>query len=99
MHRHRVQRPPFAIVFMWGIVESTRDVSPQNPTGLTIIPRRASAANSRKIEGFINSERFNSERRPGWILPLSTWRDEKIDDFDGATGMHHIAQTRARRDP
>ncbi len=29
------------------------------------------------IHGFIDNERFESSRRPGWILSHSTWRDEK----------------------
>ena len=29
------------------------------------------------IDGFIDNERFESTRRPGWILSHSTWRDEK----------------------
>jgi len=29
------------------------------------------------IVGFIDNERFESTRRPGWILSHSTWRDEK----------------------
>src|SRR3977135_2982239 len=29
------------------------------------------------IDGFIDNERFESARRPGWILSHSTWRDEK----------------------
>ena len=30
-----------------------------------------------RIDGFIDNERFESTRRPGWILSHSTWRDEK----------------------
>jgi heme-degrading monooxygenase HmoA len=29
------------------------------------------------IGGFIDNERFESKRREGWVLSLSTWRDEK----------------------
>jgi heme-degrading monooxygenase HmoA len=29
-----------------------------------------------RIDGFIDNERFQSSRRPGWILSHSTWRDE-----------------------
>ena len=29
------------------------------------------------VDGFIDNERFESQRRPGWILSHSTWRDEK----------------------
>jgi heme-degrading monooxygenase HmoA len=30
-----------------------------------------------RIDGFIDNERFESQTRPGWILSVSTWRDEK----------------------
>src|SRR6266576_5851667 len=30
-----------------------------------------------QIDGFIDNERFSSLRRKGWVLSLSTWRDEK----------------------
>ena len=30
-----------------------------------------------KIDGFIDNERFESKSREGWVLSLSTWRDEK----------------------
>jgi heme-degrading monooxygenase HmoA len=30
-----------------------------------------------KIDGFIENERFASKRREGWLVSLSTWRDEK----------------------
>jgi heme-degrading monooxygenase HmoA len=29
------------------------------------------------IDGFIDNDRFESKRRAGWIVSLSTWRDEK----------------------
>ena len=29
------------------------------------------------IEGFVDNERFESASRDGWVLSLSTWRDEK----------------------
>jgi len=29
------------------------------------------------IDGFVDNERFESQRRPGWVLSHSTWRDEK----------------------
>lgn len=39
-----------------------------------------------KIDGLVDNERFESKRRPGWILSHSTWRDEKSavrsDDSD-----------------
>ena len=30
-----------------------------------------------RVDGFVDNERFESKRRPGWILSHSTWRDEK----------------------
>lgn len=30
-----------------------------------------------KIDGFIANERFASQSRPGWLVSLSIWRDEK----------------------
>ena len=29
------------------------------------------------IDGFVDNERFQSKRRAGWVLSLSTWCDEK----------------------
>jgi heme-degrading monooxygenase HmoA len=49
-----------------------------------------------KIEGFVDNERFQSKRRPGWVLSLSSWRDEKSMVRWRATGVHHIAQKRGR---
>ena len=44
------------------------------------------------IDGFVDNERFESKRRPGWILSLSTWRDEKSMVRWRTTGIHHIIQ-------
>jgi heme-degrading monooxygenase HmoA len=30
-----------------------------------------------KVDGFIDNFRYGSKRRDGWLLSLSTWRDEK----------------------
>jgi heme-degrading monooxygenase HmoA len=49
-----------------------------------------------KIDGFVDNERFSSTRRPGWILSLSTWRDEKSIVRWRTTGVHHIAQKQGR---
>ena len=49
-----------------------------------------------KIDGFVDNERFQSKRRAGWVLSLSTWRDEKSMVRWRATGVHHIAQKRGR---
>ena len=32
-----------------------------------------------QIDGFVDNERFESLRRPGWLLSHSSWRDEKSD--------------------
>ncbi len=29
-----------------------------------------------QVDGFLDNRRFRSQRRPGWLLSLSTWRDE-----------------------
>jgi heme-degrading monooxygenase HmoA len=49
-----------------------------------------------KIDGFVDNERFRSTRRPGWVLSLSTWRDEKSIVRWRTTGVHHIAQKQGR---
>jgi heme-degrading monooxygenase HmoA len=49
-----------------------------------------------KIDGFVDNERFESRRRPGWILSLSTWRDEKSMVRWRTTGVHHVAQKQGR---
>ena len=49
-----------------------------------------------KIDGFVENERFESRRRPGWILSLSTWRDEKSMVRWRTTGVHHIIQKQGR---
>jgi heme-degrading monooxygenase HmoA len=45
-----------------------------------------------KVDGFVDNERFESKRRPGWILSLSTWRDEKSMVRWRTMGVHHIVQ-------
>jgi len=49
-----------------------------------------------KIDGFVDNERFESKRRPGWILSLSTWRDEKSMVRWRTTGLHHMIQKQGR---
>jgi heme-degrading monooxygenase HmoA len=49
-----------------------------------------------KIDGFIDNERFESSRRPGWILSHSTWRDEKAVVRWRTTAKHHETQQRGR---
>jgi len=49
-----------------------------------------------KIDGFIDNERFASRSRQGWILSLSTWRDEKAIIRWRTLELHHAAQARGR---
>ena len=48
------------------------------------------------IDGFIDNERFESKRRPGWMLSLSTWRDEKSVVRWRSEGEHHKIQHKGR---
>ena len=48
------------------------------------------------IDGFIDNERFESSRRPGWILSHSTWRDEKSVVSWRTVAKHHDTQQRGR---
>lgn len=48
------------------------------------------------IDGFIDNERFESQRREGWVLSLSTWRDEKSVVRWRSQGEHHAIQGRGR---
>jgi heme-degrading monooxygenase HmoA len=49
-----------------------------------------------KVEGFVDNERFESKRRPGWVLSHSTWRDEKSLVRWRTDGEHHGVQERGR---
>src|SRR5580704_17969087 len=48
------------------------------------------------IDGFIDNERFESKRRDGWVLSLSTWRDEKAVVRWRTQGDHHAVQEQGR---
>jgi heme-degrading monooxygenase HmoA len=48
------------------------------------------------IDGFIDNERFESKRREGWVLSLSTWRDEKAVVRWRSQGEHHKIQGQGR---
>src|SRR5579875_1114111 len=48
------------------------------------------------IDGFIDNERFESRSRPGWILSLSTWRDEKSVIRWRTQARHHLIQEKGR---
>src|SRR6202049_175549 len=49
-----------------------------------------------KIDGFVDNERFESRRRPAWVLSHSTWRDEKSVVRWRTEGEHHVIQGKGR---
>jgi heme-degrading monooxygenase HmoA len=49
-----------------------------------------------KIDGFIDNERFSSRNRPGWVLSISTWRDEKAVVRWRTLRVHHDIQEKGR---
>ena len=49
-----------------------------------------------QIDGFIDNERFESKPRAGWVLSLSTWRDEKSVIRWRTLGEHHGVQEKGR---
>jgi heme-degrading monooxygenase HmoA len=51
-----------------------------------------------RIDGFIDNERFESQTRPGWMLSVSTWRDEKSMIRWRTMEEHHKIQKRGRFD-
>jgi heme-degrading monooxygenase HmoA len=48
------------------------------------------------VDGFIDNERFESRRKPGWVLSHSTWRDEKSVVRWRTLGEHHAMQEKGR---
>jgi heme-degrading monooxygenase HmoA len=48
------------------------------------------------IDGFIDNIRYGSKRREGWLLSLSTWRDEKALVRWRTNAPHHAAQETGR---
>jgi heme-degrading monooxygenase HmoA len=48
------------------------------------------------IDGFIDNERFESRSRAGWVLSLSTWRDEKSVIRWRTQVKHHLTQEKGR---
>jgi heme-degrading monooxygenase HmoA len=48
------------------------------------------------IDGFIDNVRYGSKRREGWVLSLSTWRDEKALVRWRTLAPHHAAQEQGR---
>lgn len=49
-----------------------------------------------KINGFVENIRYKSLRREGWILSLSSWRDEKAVIRWRTSANHHNVQQRGR---
>jgi heme-degrading monooxygenase HmoA len=49
-----------------------------------------------RIDGFIDNERFESKSRAGWVLSVSTWRDEKAVIRWRTMGEHHEVQEKGR---
>ncbi len=49
-----------------------------------------------RIDGFLDNRRFRSRRRPGWLLSLSLWRDEKALVRWRAHAGHHAVQAKGR---
>ena len=49
-----------------------------------------------QIEGFIDNERFASQKTEGRVLSLSTWRDEKALIRWRTLAVHHDVQERGR---
>ncbi len=48
------------------------------------------------VDGFVDNERFESLRRPGWVLSHSTWRDEKSVVRWRTESEHHATQAKGR---
>ncbi|MBO0736255.1 MAG: antibiotic biosynthesis monooxygenase [Alphaproteobacteria bacterium] len=51
-----------------------------------------------QIDGFIDNERFASLRRQGWVLSLSTWRNEKAVVRWRTSARHHQTQLKGRNE-
>ena len=51
-----------------------------------------------RIEGFVDNVRYRSLTRPGWLLSLSGWRDEKALVRWRVTASHHEVQAKGRSD-
>lgn len=49
-----------------------------------------------QIDGFIDNTRYASLARPGWILSLSSWRDEKALVRWRTRATHHDVQEKGR---
>src|ERR1700761_7623567 len=51
-----------------------------------------------KIDGFIDSVRYRSLTRYGWLLAMSGWRDEKALVRWRTHARHHVVQSKGRTD-
>jgi len=49
-----------------------------------------------QVDGFVENVRYKSLTRPGWLLSLSGWRDEKSVVRWRTAQRHHVAQERGR---
>ncbi len=49
-----------------------------------------------QVDGFIDNYRYGSKRRNGWLLSLSTWRDEKALVRWRTHALHHEVQEKGR---
>ena len=49
-----------------------------------------------QVDGFVDNIRYRSLKREGWILSLSSWRDEKSLVRWRTAARHHEAQQRGR---
>lgn len=49
-----------------------------------------------KIDGFVDNIRYASLTRPGWLLSLSDWRDEKALVRWRTLAVHHEVQAKGR---
>ncbi|BBK30147.1 heme-degrading monooxygenase HmoA [Stella humosa] len=50
-----------------------------------------------QVDGFVDNVRYRSLTRPGWLLSLSSWRDEKALVRWRTQAMHHGVQEDGRR--
>ena len=50
------------------------------------------------IDGFVDNIRYRSLTRPGWILSLSSWRDEKALVRWRTRARHHDVQAKGREE-
>src|SRR6201990_989146 len=49
-----------------------------------------------QVDGFVDNIRYKSLTRPGWILSLSGWRDEKAVVRGRTAQRHHMVQEKGR---